>query len=609
MQAAKGAYTRFVCHWATVLRVLSSCLDVLTVIASIACLVVIALYVGYDRSVVTFADVKPWLRSCQGVFALNVLFNLILRFRITMSETKPLKWAIDIALLFSLIPWIWPQPIHPWWPQLSAFIYSRFMLVACLTLYSAIYLSFALIRSLGKHTNPSLMLSVSFLLFIALGSALLLLPKCTYSGISTIDSIFVSTSAVCICGLTSVDVSSTFTPMGLCVLAVMMQVGALGVMTFTSFFALFFSGRASIYSQLMVKDMIYSKTINSLLPTLLYTLVFTLSVEAIGAVAIYWSVIGSIPGYSHADYLTFAAFHSLSAFCNAGFSTINQGLSNPALLHGNQLIYLVVSALVIAGGIGFPILVNAKDALFSNIRTLWRKILRKPHLLNKPHLYNLNTRVVMRSTTCLFVITAFAFFILEGNHAMAGMSPYEKFVQSIFNAVTPRSAGFSSVNPAGFLPATLLIVMFMMWIGGGSQSTAGGIKVNTFAASMLALKASITGRSNVVVFNRTIATDSLHRAYSVIFLSIISLFAFALALILLEPELPVKMLLFEALSALFTVGSSLGATPLLGIGGKTLICIAMFVGRVGLLSLLAGLAGNRTEVPALKLPDENLIIN
>ncbi len=607
MQRAKGAYARFTHHWADTLRVLSVCFDVLTVLASAICLVAIALYGGYDSSVVSFAHVRPWLRLCQAVFAGNIFFNVALRFRTVFSETRPLRWIIDIALLLTLIPWAIPHPVHQLAGRLHALLYSHLTLIIVLGVYASVYLCFALIRSLGKRTNPSLILSVSFLMLIAAGSALLMLPRCTVSGISLIDSVFVSTSAVCICGLTPIDISTTFTPLGLCILAVMMQVGALGVMTFTSFFALFFSGRPSVYSQLMVKDMFYSKTINSLLPTLLYTLLFTLTVEAIGAVGIYWIVIGTIPGYTHSDYLIFSAFHALSAFCNAGFSTIGQGLSNPALLHGNQLIYLAISALVIAGGIGFPILVNAKDAITARCRMLWATLRHRQHR-RTPHLYNLNSRVVLTTTSILFLLTALLFLLLENDNSLAGMSPYEKIVQSIFNAVTPRSAGFSSVSPAGFLPSTLLVIMLMMWIGGGSQSTAGGIKVNTFAAAMLHLKAVVLGRRSVRAFNRRISADSLSRAQAVIALSIVSYALLAAAMLILEPQLPARIVLFEALSALATVGSSLGATPLLSAAGKSVVCVAMFVGRVGLLSLLAGLAGNRHE-PAIELPDDNLIIN
>lgn len=605
--SARGAYARFTRQWADTLRVLSVCLDVLTILASLACLTSIAVYGGFESSVVSFTDVRPMLRACQCIFAVNIIFSLATRFRTVVAETRALRWIIDVLILLSLIPWAWPQPVHPWWPAVTGFIYSRFTLVAILGAYAAVYLCFALMRSLGKHTNPSLILAISFLLFIAIGSALLMLPRCTTSGISLPDSIFVSTSAVCICGLTPVDVSATFTPLGLCIISVMMQVGALGVMTFTSFFALFFSGRPSIYSQLMVKDMIYSKTINSLLPTLLYTLVFTLAVEAIGAIAIYWSVVGTIPGYTHADYMVFASFHSLSAFCNAGFSTIEGGLSNPALLHGNQSIYLIISLLVIAGGIGFPILVNFKDAIFTRVRELWSNI-RHRRTGRAPHLYNLNSRVAVLTSMVLFVGAAIVFYLLERNNSLAGMSGYEKSVQSFFNAVTPRSAGFSSVNPAGFLPVTLLMIMFLMWIGGSSQSTAGGIKVNTFAAAMIHLKSVVLGRARVTAYNRTISADSLSRAQAIIFLSLLTYFILTFALFFCEPHIPVKMLMFESLSALFTVGSSLGATPLLGTAGKLLLCAAMFVGRVGLLSLLIGLAGDHHR-PLPELPEDNLIIN
>lgn len=600
---AKGAYARFTHHWANTLRWLSLGFDILTVVASLACLVAIALYGGYERTVVGFGDVKPWLRMCQAMFAFNILFNLIFRFKATVSGTRPFRWAIDLALLLTLLPWVVPNP-HVGWLN---WFYSPWCLIIILGVYAAIYLCFALLRSVGRHTNPALILSISFLLFIAIGSALLLLPRCTVGTISPVDSIFVSTSAVCICGLTSVNVATTFTPLGQVVIALLMQVGALGVMTFTSFFALFFSGRPSVFSQIMVKDMIYSKTINSLLPTLLYTLMFTLIVELIGAGAIYWSVVGTIDGYSNGDYILFSIFHAISSFCNAGFSTIDGGMSNPDLLNGNQLIYLAISAMVIAGGIGFPILVNAKDAVFARVDRIVRR-LRHRDCARIPHLYNLNTRVVLFTTSVLFLLTFLSFAIFEWNHALAGMSPYEKLIQSLFNSVTPRSAGFSSVDPAGFLPVTLIIIMFMMWIGGGSQSTAGGIKVNTFAAAMLHLKSVISGRRSVKAFNRRISVASLSRAQAVIALSIISLTLLCALMLALEPDLPARIVLFESLSALATVGSSLGATPLLGNAGKITICVAMFVGRVGLLSLLAGLAGNKHE-PAIELPEDNLIIN
>lgn len=583
----------------------SQWLDRLTVAGAVVCLVVLTLYMGFDRSVVNFALISPWLKGCETVFVTNILFNLIFRFRATLSQTRPLKWVVDALVILAFVIPLLPPGVRdsiPYCPSSGA------IMMIALGAYSAVYICFALIRSLGRRTNPSLILSVSFLIFICLGTLLLMLPRCTYGGISPMDSLFVSTSAICICGLTSVDVATTFTPLGQAIIALMMQVGALGVMTITSSFALFFSGSASIYSQLMVKDMFYTRTINSLLPTLVYILGFTLVVEALGAVAIYFSVSGSAPPDAGRGALwAFAAFHSLSAFCNAGFSTLEGGMANPALLHGNQLVYLVISVLVIAGGIGFPILVNTKDAITERIQRLSAKILRHPAPPRHPNLYNMNTRVALTTTSLLFLLTLAVFLTFEWNGVLSGFSPYEKLVQGIFNCTTPRSSGFVSVNPTGFMPVTLLTVMVMMWIGAGSQSTAGGIKVNTFAAAMLHLRGVLTGRKHITAYNRRISVASLSRAQAVIWLSIVSYAVFAAVMLTLAPDLPVAAVLFETLSALFTVGSSFGITADLPEIAKGVICIAMFVGRVGLLSLLMGLVKQHNDSTVI-LPEDNLII-
>ncbi len=591
------SYARFTRHHADTLRLFSRILDVLTVVCSILTLAALTLYAGFDHEMIPYRKIAPWLDSFLAVFAVNILFNLTLRFRETCRETKLFKWIVDGAILLIFFVHI---GVHIAW-------FHRLLAIG-VAVYSAVYICWALIRSLGRRTNPSLILSVSFLLFIGLGTVLLLLPKCTVSGIAPMDALFVSTSAVCICGLTSIDVSATFTPLGLSIIAVMMQVGALGVMTITSSFALFFSGNASIYSQLMVRDMFYSRTINSLLPTLGYTLLFTLVVEALGAVAVFFSIRGLFPDLTPLEMWGTAAFHSLSAFCNAGFSNLPDGMANVALMRGNQIIYLVVSALVIAGGIGFPILVNAKDALSEQLSRLWAR-LRRRHLPSRhPHLFNMNTRVALTTTAILFAVTFLLFLIFEWDGSLAGMSPYQKLVQGVFNSTTPRSSGFVSVSPAGFLPVTLLMVMFMMWVGAGSQSTAGGIKVNTFAAAMLHLRGVVSGRRYVTAFNRRISTASLSRAQAVIVLSLLSYALYAGLMLVLAPGLSVRAVLFETMSALFSVGSSFGITPDLPAAAKALLCSAMFIGRVGLLSLLMGLV-KQSSNPPITLPEDNLIIN
>lgn len=602
-----SAYRRFTGHFIAPIRILSGALQVAAFVASVVCLVCLIIYVGYEHDRLTGTHILRITRVCQAIFAINVIFNLILKFKITIRETRIIKWIVDIGILLSLLPWIYPHPADPWIPWLERLLYSHRFLFVVLGAYAVVDICYGTIRLIGKRTNPSLILSGSFLLFILIGSFVLMLPRCTIDGISYVDSLFVATSAVSITGLTTVDVSATFTPFGLAVLALLIQTGALGVMTFTSFFALFFSGNTSIYSQLMVKDMIYTRSLDSLIPTLLYILGFSLAIEIAGTGMLFWSIHGTLGMTTH-DELVFSAFHALSAFCNAGFSNMQGGLSNPLLLHGTQSVYLVASLLIMAGGVGFPILVNFKDAISHRLRKLWYRCRGKQFNEIICHVYNMNTKIVLCTTGILFAIGAVVFFALEYNHSLAGLTLWEKVVQSIFNSVTPRSAGFSSLNPAGFLNVTIVFILFLMWIGGASQSTAGGIKVNTFAAIWLNLRAIVTGRDSVTAFGRNIAIGSIRRANAVVALSILSYLLYSLILMILEPDLPTRALLFESCSALFTVGSSLGITAELGNASKVLLCTAMFIGRVGIISLLMGLAASGKYRP-VKYPTDNIIIN
>ena len=200
------------------------------------------------------------------------------------------------------------------------------------------------------------------------------------------------------------------------------------------------------------------------------------------------------------------------------------------------------------------------------------------------------------------------FFILEYSHSLADLPLGKKIIQSVFYSATPRSGGFTSLNPAGFLNSTLLIIMFLMWIGGSSQSMAGGIKVNSFAAVWLNLRAIITGQKGVAAFNRRISSDSVRRANAVVVISVIAILGVTFALLLMQPELPAKAVVFESLSAITTNGMSLGITSKLCWESKLLLSVAMFSGRVGILSLLSGI-GFRRHDQSSHLPTDDIIIS
>jgi Trk-type K+ transport system membrane component len=425
--------------------------------------------------------------------------------------------------------------------------------------------------------------------------------------ISLVDALFTATSSVCVTGLSTVDLATTFSTDGLIIIALLIQVGGLGVMTITSFFALFFMGNTGLYDQFALRDMVGSDTFSSLMSTLLYILGFTLGIEAIGAFFIWTTIHGEL-GMGLTDEILFSVFHSISAFCNAGMSTLSGNLGNPMIIQGHGSFFVTISLLIILGGIGFPILVNFKQVLSYNIRYLFAKIVRHKTPAKYPHLTRLNTKIAISWTLTLLIIGTALFAFTEWNNAFAGMSISDKLAHSFFNAASPRTGGFNSVNLASFSLLTLIVYMIMMWIGGASQSTAGGIKVNTLGVAFASFMSVVRGEKSVRMFNREISDSSVRRAYATIFGSVMMILICFITLLSLEPNLEPFDLFFETISALGTVGASLGITAELSVASKVLVAVMMFVGRVGIITVAMSLF-SRKEQPHYRLPEENVIIN
>lgn len=599
--------TRFITHSEQKLLFISRLLNTLAGIASVVSMVVLVMYIGYNLSPSDSRLLKHTLRGIQILFGAHILFHLVFFFRTTLSDSRVIKWVVDIGILMSLIFWIFPEIERPWFPTLNHILFGNIFFFTTVGAYSIVDISYALSRIPGRRTNPTLLMASSFLVFIVMGSFLLMLPRCTYHGISYIDSLFISSSAVSITGLTSVDVASTFTPLGIMVLSLLIQLGSLGIITFTSFFAMFFTGNTSIYNQLLLKDMVYSKSMNSLVPTLLYVLGFTLTIEALGAICVYLSIPDSI-NLDVKEKIIFSAFHAMSSFCNAGFSCLPDGMASPVFLNSDQSIYIVTSVLIFAGAVGFPILVNFKEILKFYLQKGINAALKTRKHMVPVHIYDLNTKIVLCTTLSVLAVGIVSFFFLEYDNSLRGMSLYEKSVQSVFNALVPRSAGFASVDPSKFLNTTIILIIIQMIIGGASQSMAGGIKVNTLGTAVLNLRSVLFGHNRATAFHRTISQASVRRANAVILISTFTLLVYLLLVMILEPNLPTKSVIFEVVSALFTVGSSLGITGMLGDVSKVVLCTAMFLGRVGILSLIAGMATSRRDVSD-HYPEDSIIIS
>ena len=518
--------------------------------------------------------------------------------------------VLGVLLYLTILPDILPAASAPQF--LVRFYHAfteKFYLLAVIAVFSIMEISRGVVSITRRKTNPALLLASTFLIIIFFGTILLMVPRSTLDGVRLpmIDALFVSTSAVCVTGLTTVDFASTFSTEGLIVIALLVQIGGLGVMTITSFFALFFMGNTGLYDQFALRDMVSSDTFSSLMSTLLYILGFTIGIEAIGAFAIWATVHGTL-GMNLVDEIFFSVFHSISAFCNAGFSTLTGNLGNTMLIQGHGSFYITVSLLIILGGIGFPILVNLKSAIFYYIRYGFSRIVRGKTPTRVPHLAHLNTKIAVSATVILLVVGTVAIAITEWNGAFAGMSLSDKLIQSFFNATTPRTAGFNSVDVSHFSLLTLILYIILMWIGGASQSTAGGIKVNTIGVAFASFMSTVRDQKSVTMFNRTITDKSVKRAYATIFGSVMFIVVCFVTLVVVEPKIDAFDLLFETISALSTAGASLGITPLLSTTSKILFSVMMFVGRVGLITVAMSLFASR-EHRHYQLPEENVIIN
>lgn len=592
-------------------RILLRMMAVLTYMASLLLIVGVVYEHGFPLSATDISHLKILYKAVWIIFLIDVTLHIFLEYKGTKKNFRKLAWILSWLLYLTLVPVIFHRPdeegaiLYLW-----DFLGSKLYHIPLLLLFSFLNLSNGLVRLLGRRTNPSLILAVSFFVIILIGTGLLLLPRCTVEGVvlSWVDALFTSTSAVCVTGLVPVDVSATFTPMGLTVIILLIQVGGLGVMTLTSFFAMFFMGNTSLYNQLVVRDMVSSNSLGSLLSTLLYILGFTMVIEGAGMVSIWLGIHGTL-GMSLEEELAFSAFHSISAFCNAGFSTLPGNLGNPMVMTGHNSLYISVSLLIILGGIGFPILVNFKDIVLYHLRRFWKFVRTlKLDRHKKQHLYNLNTKIVLIVTLLLLVLGTLAVAAFEWNGSFAGMSVADKWTQAFFNATCPRTAGFSSVDLTSLSVQTILIYIFLMWIGGAAQSTAGGVKVNAFAVVVLNLIAVLRGTERVEVFGRELSHDSIRRSNATVVMSLGVLFLFIFVLSILEPKMSVMTLTFECVSALSTVGSSLNATPLLRDESKLLVALLMFVGRVGLITLMLGIVKQKKNTK-YRYPSDDIIIN
>ena len=454
--------------------------------------------------------------------------------------------------------------------------------------------------------NPAQIFVLSFLSLIVTGTFLLKLPEATVEGISLTDAFFTSVSAVCVTGLTVVDTGRCFTIFGQVIILLLFQAGGLGIMTFTSYFAYFFRGGSSYDSQLAMRDHTRSDRLSEVFTVLKRIIIITLMIELAGAILIYRTISPELMP-SLTDRLFFSGFHSVSAFCNAGFSLISESFYE-STYRFNYPLHLVVAVLIIAGGLGFPIVLNLLRAAKTELRSLVRKFLYRKVRIRSPWLVNVNTRLVLITTLLLLLVGTVAILVLEYDNTLDEHPFHGKIIAAFFGAVTARTGGFNTVDTAALsIPATL-IIMFLMWVGASPASTGGGIKTSTFAVALLSAIGIARGRTRLEVFRRAIPDNSVNRAYAIVFLSVIVIGLSVMLLSIFNPAANYLDICFESISAFSTVGLSRGITPDLTTVSKLVLTLTMFIGRVGMLTILMALF-NKGVNGNYRYPSESILIN
>lgn len=460
-----------------------------------------------------------------------------------------------------------------------------------------------------KRISPPKVVAVSFLLAILLGSALLALPfaasrkykdESGRRSLPYIDALFTATSATCVTGLIVHDTGNDFSPFGQVVILVLIQAGGLGIMTMSTFFLLLFGRKITMRDSVTVRVSLGEKGVKTTASFIKYALVLTFGIELFGAIILLWRFHWGSDQLGFGKALYHAVFHSVSAFCNAGFS-----LYTHSLMGKDWLVVVTVAFLIVLGGCGFIVLYN-----ILNLR-LWKK-----DMLERGRL-TLQSKVVLWATAFLLAVGLIAFLLLEWNTpGMAGETVPKRLMHSLFCSVTPRTAGFNTINYSEMSRPGLLLTIFLMFIGGSPGSTAGGIKTCTLVVLLATAYAIIRGQKNVVVFNRTLPTRVVQEATAVVLIALLFVFISFEALSISERALetvkgfergfPLRTA-FEVMSAFGTVGLSTGITPFLSLAGKVIITITMFVGRIGPLALALVVAG-REVTPSVEYPEEGVMI-
>ncbi len=436
--------------------------------------------------------------------------------------------------------------------------------------------------------HPAQTLMLSFFIVIVLGTLLLKLPRSVAPGhqLSWLDSLFTATSATCVTGLIVVDTGTHFSMLGQLIILTLIQIGGLGIMTISSFFALFLGRGMAIRERIMLQEMLNVERLDAITRLVKGVILITFLMEALGVVLLFFS--WDLPQWSIGQRLYHSVFHSVSAFCNAGFSLNSDSLMS---FNQNYPVMLTIAMLIIVGGLGFVVMID-----------LTRGRIFEYSPKKRVHRYSVHTRLVLIITSVLLIAGTVLFLLIE---------PFEgswtfKALNAFFCSVTARTAGFNTVDIGHLTTSSALLLMLLMFIGASPGSTGGGIKTTTLGILIASFISIIRGKTRIELFRRSISFTILNRAL-VVFAFAISFIMLSSFLLSLTEQADFLNLLFEEISAFGTVGLSRGITAGLSSWGKLIIIVSMFVGRVGVLTLAFAITTPREHL-RVEYPEEKNVM-
>lgn len=471
--------------------------------------------------------------------------------------------ALFVVLLFTASP-LW---------ALGVYLLLQIITKVCRTIVN--------LAAAGK--SPAITFIGSFITIILCGTILLLLPRSfTAKSMSIIDALFTATSATCVTGLTVRNTGTDFTIVGQTVILCLIQLGGLGIVIFGAVFALLFGQALNVRQSAAMQDLLSAQTVSKIAKVIAFVFIATIIIEVCGAISLYkmWDVAPPLPAHIKSKWFC-SIFHAVSAFCNSGLCLFSDSFVK---YNFDWRLYAVICPLIILGGSGFGVLENLYDISANKIKSLFCA-----NCGRTPKMY-LQTKIVLLITVILIGAGTAGLLILHNNTAEHHIDLADAFFQS----VTARTAGFNSININALSMPAKMILMILMFIGASPGGTAGGIKTVTLAVIVMAVYATIRKRTEVEIFKRSIPLATVGKALTVVSLFMMVLFSATFLLTITERHnnFDTSAVMFEATSALGTVGLSCGITPALTTAGKIIIIITMLFGRLGPLTLLAVLTFN-----------------